>query len=88
MTTDEIRRGVILRLELERAGLTTPSQQQQMIADLSRQLGEAHDGITDALIRQEELTEHATYWRQRAVHAERQLTGRQRLHLVGSDDSA
>lgn len=81
MTPDEIRRAAVQRLELERAGLTSPRALAELIADLSRQLALAES-------RGQAETQRADYWQLRATNLEQQLPGRQRLRSVGSGEPA
>lgn len=76
---DSSRAALVTRLELERHGYTAATSQEALLRDLAARLEQTMEALSDALIAKEELAEQATYWRQRAVHAEQQLPTRLRL---------
>lgn len=86
---DAARAELVQRWELERAGLSAPSSQEALLADLSARLEQSLEALADALIAKETLSGDnrqawtaARYWEERARDAERQLAPRERLRLV------
>lgn len=96
MTAVEVARAeLVQRWELERAGLSGPSSQEALLADLALRLEQSLEALAESMIAQEALSAQnrqaltaCRYWEERALEAERQLAPRERLRLLRPWDSA